>query len=51
MSWRPGCQRGWLAPAALDPALAARIAARAAAGTAGGKKKRRRRPPAGEALR
>src|SRR5260370_725351 len=41
-----------LAPVALDPALAARIAARAAAGKAGGgKNKRRRRPPAGEALR
>ena len=40
----------WLAPAALDPQLAARIAARAAAGrkASGGKK---RRPPAGEALR
>jgi predicted transposase YbfD/YdcC len=43
----------WVAPAALDPALAARIAARAAAGKAGGgkKKKRRRRPPAAGALR
>ena len=42
----------WVAPAALDPRLAARIAARAAAGKAGGgKKKRRRKPPAGEALR
>jgi predicted transposase YbfD/YdcC len=42
----------WVAPAALDPRLAARIAARAAAGKAGGgKKKRRRTPPAGEALR
>jgi predicted transposase YbfD/YdcC len=42
----------WVAPAALDPLLAARIAARAAAGKAGGgKKKRRRKPPAGEALR
>src|SRR5258708_3698038 len=41
-----------LAPVALDPALAARIAARAAAGKAGGgKNKRRRRPPAGGALR
>ena len=43
----------WVAPAALDPQLAARIAARAAAGSkaGGGKKKRRRKPPAGEALR
>jgi predicted transposase YbfD/YdcC len=45
----------WVAPAALDPALAARIAARAAAGKkpGGGKKKRRRKkkPPAGQALR
>ena len=43
----------WLAPAALDPRLAARIAARAAAGRAagGGKNKRRRKPPAAEALR
>jgi predicted transposase YbfD/YdcC len=42
----------WVAPAALDPRLAARIAARAVAGKAGGgKKKRRRTPPAGEALR
>jgi predicted transposase YbfD/YdcC len=44
----------WLAPAALDPRLADRIAARAAAGKDGGKKntkKRRRKPPAGEALR
>jgi predicted transposase YbfD/YdcC len=45
----------WLAPTALDPALAGRIAARAAAGKDGGKKdkkkKKRRRPPAGEALR
>jgi len=43
----------WLAPAALDPRLAARIAARAAGADAGGaqKKKRRRKPPAGEALR
>ncbi len=41
----------WVAPAALDPQLAARIAARAAGTKAGGGKKRRRRPPAGEALR
>jgi predicted transposase YbfD/YdcC len=42
----------WLAPAALDPRLAGRIAARAAGTKAGGgKKKRRRKPPAGEALR
>jgi len=43
----------WVAPAALDPQLAVRIAARAAAGKAAGgrKKKRRRKPPAGEALR
>ena len=44
----------WLAPAALDPRLAARITARAAGTKAGGakkKKKRRREPPAGEALR
>ena len=41
----------WLAPAALDPQLAARIAARAAGTKAGGGKKRRRKPPAGEALR
>ena len=43
----------WLAPAALDPRLAARIAARAAAGrkAGGGKEERRRKPPAGEALR
>jgi hypothetical protein len=43
----------WVAPAALDPRLAARIAARAAAGkeAGSGKKKRRRKPPAGEALR
>ena len=43
----------WLAPVALDPALAARVAARAAAGkkNSGGTKKRRRRPPAAEALR
>ena len=41
----------WLAPAALDPRLAARIAARAAGTAAGGGQKRRRRPPAGEALR
>jgi predicted transposase YbfD/YdcC len=41
----------WLAPAALDPQLAARIAARAAGTKAGGGKKRHRRPPAGEALR
>jgi predicted transposase YbfD/YdcC len=42
-----------LAPVALDPRLAARIAARAAAGSqpSGGKKKRRRKPPAAEALR
>ncbi|HEX9541192.1 MAG TPA: ISAs1 family transposase [Streptosporangiaceae bacterium] len=41
------------APAALDPQLAERIAARAAAGTkaGGGNKKRRRKPPAGESLR
>jgi predicted transposase YbfD/YdcC len=39
----------WLAPAALDPQLATRIAARAEAAKAG--TKRRRRPPAGEALR
>ena len=41
----------WVAPAALDPRLAARIAGRSAAGKAGGGKKRRRKPPAGEALR
>jgi predicted transposase YbfD/YdcC len=41
----------WLAPAALDPQLAARIAARAASAKAGGGTKRRRKPPAGEALR
>jgi predicted transposase YbfD/YdcC len=43
----------WLAPAALDPGLAARIATRAAAGkeAGAGKKKRRRTPPAGQALR
>ncbi len=41
----------WLAPAALDPRLAARIAARAAGRKAGGGTKRHRRPPAGEALR
>src|SRR6266852_3688703 len=41
----------WVAPAALDPQLAARIAVRAAGTKAGGGKKRRRRPPAGEALR
>ncbi len=42
----------WAAPAALDPRLAARIAARAAAGTkACGRKKRHRRPPAAGALR
>jgi predicted transposase YbfD/YdcC len=43
----------WLAPAALDPQLAARIAARAAAGSkaGGGTRKRRRKPPAAEALR
>jgi predicted transposase YbfD/YdcC len=42
----------WAAPAALDPQVAARIAARAAAGKpGGGKNKRHRRPPAGEALR
>src|SRR5712692_10554257 len=43
----------WVAPAALDPQLAARIAARAAAGkkASGGNNKRRRTPPAGEALR
>ena len=43
----------WVAPAALDPRLAARIAARAAAGkaAAGDKKRRRRKPAAAEALR
>jgi len=41
----------WLAPAALDPQLAARIAARAAGAKAGRGTKRRRRAPAGEALR
>ncbi len=44
----------WVAPAALDPQLAARIAAGAGGGKAGdGKKKGRRnnKPPAGEALR
>ena len=41
----------WLAPAALDPQVAARIAARAAGTRPGGAKKRRRKPPAGEALR
>lgn len=43
-----------LAPVALDPALAARVAARAAGSQGGGGKKKRRRskrPPAGEALR
>lgn len=40
----------WLAPAALDPQAAARIAARAAGGKAGGGAKRRR-PKAGEELR
>jgi predicted transposase YbfD/YdcC len=42
-----------LAPVALDPAVAARIAARAAAGKdgSGKKKRRRRRPAAAEALR
>jgi predicted transposase YbfD/YdcC len=41
-----------LAPVALDPALAARVAARAAARkNSGGTSKRRRKPPAGEALR
>jgi predicted transposase YbfD/YdcC len=39
----------WLAPAALDPQLAARIAARAAGAKTGGGTKRRR--PAGQALR
>ena len=42
----------WLAPAALDPQLADRIAARAAGAKAGkAGRKRRRRPPAGAALR
>jgi predicted transposase YbfD/YdcC len=43
----------WVTPAALDPRVTARIAARAAAATkaGGGKEKRRRRPPAAEALR
>jgi predicted transposase YbfD/YdcC len=41
----------WLAPAALDPQLAARITARTAGRKAGGGTKRRRKPPAGEALR
>ncbi len=42
----------WVAQAALDPQLAARIAARTAAGgKASGGTKRRRRAPAGEALR
>ena len=52
MSWRRADGVGWR-PAALDPQLAARIAARAAAGkeAGGGKKKRRRKPPAAEALR
>jgi len=36
---------------ALDPQLAARVAARAAAGQKTSGRKRRRRPPAGEALR
>jgi len=41
-----------LAPVALDPALAARVAARAAGKkNSGGTSKRRRKPPAGEALR
>src|SRR6266568_625138 len=42
-----------LAAVALDPALAARVAARAAAGkkNSGGTSKRRRKPPAGQALR
>jgi predicted transposase YbfD/YdcC len=42
-----------LAPAALDPRLAARVAARSAAGKAagGGRKNRRRKPPAAAALR
>lgn len=39
----------WLAPVALDPLLAGRIAARARAGQNG--KKKRRKPPAAEALR
>ena len=43
---------GCLAPVALDPALAARVAARAAGKkNSGGTSKRRRKPPAGEALR
>src|SRR6266487_6254536 len=41
----------WLAPAALDPQLAARIAARAAGAKAGRGTKRHRRAPAGQALR
>jgi predicted transposase YbfD/YdcC len=42
----------WVAPAALDPRLAARIAARKAGTAAGGaKKKVHRKPPAAEALR
>ncbi len=43
---------GCLAPVALDPALAARVATRAAGKkNSGGTSKRRRKPPAGEALR
>jgi len=41
----------WLTPAALDPQLAARIAARAASTKGGGGNRRRRKPPAGQALR
>ncbi|MCA1682339.1 MAG: transposase family protein, partial [Actinobacteria bacterium] len=43
---------GWIAAAALDPQVTARIVARRAAGKAGQeKKKRKRRPPAAEKLR
>jgi predicted transposase YbfD/YdcC len=41
----------WLTPAALDPQLADRIAARAARTKTGGGNRRRRKPPAGQALR
>jgi predicted transposase YbfD/YdcC len=44
---------GWVAPAALDPQLTARVAVRAAARKAGkgGRRKQRRKPPAAQALR
>jgi predicted transposase YbfD/YdcC len=41
----------WVAPVALDPQLAARIAARTAGAKASGGKKKKKRPSAGEALR